>query len=96
MLIKVMEKRVDFLVQSWERVEISDSIYEEVLAKIKAGDITSSNDICDNYPESEWHFDSDSLIEYSQQIYLEDNGGYSTIEVSTTDGEDVYSNSERY
>lgn len=83
---------VDFLVKTWEKIEVSDNIKDEVLEKIKSGEITCSNDICDNYPEEDWELKSESMIEYSEQVSLEDNGGCSTIYVFDDEGNDFYSN----
>jgi hypothetical protein len=83
---------VDFLVKTWERIEVSETIQDEVLGKIKSGEITCSNDICDNYPDTEWEFKSESLIEYTEQVSLEDNGGCATIDVFDDEGNDIYSN----
>ncbi len=87
-----MENRVDFYVKTWEAVNVSDKILEEVKAKITSGEITCSNDICDNYDPEDWTYDTSNMGEYAEQISVMENGGAATIDLSI-DGEDICDNS---
>jgi hypothetical protein len=87
-----MENRVDFYVKTWETVNVSDKILEEVKSKITSGAITCSNDICDNYDPEEWDYDTSNMGTYAEQISVTENGGAATIELSI-DGNDIWDNS---
>jgi hypothetical protein len=74
--------QVDFKVTAWERVEIKDEYVKEVIEKINNRSISSSNDLIEFIEEKGDTFDYGFIPETEEQISLDDNDGYSTIEVS--------------
>jgi hypothetical protein len=81
--------QVDFKVTVWERVIIDDDKLDEVMAKIKSGEITSSDDLlnedCNAYFEG-------TVEETLEQMTPEENDNQSTIEVLDDDGNTICSN----
>jgi hypothetical protein len=71
---------IDFKIITWERVEIPEEKEEEVLELLKQGKIQSSNDIFENIEEEWIGLSYDVIAETEQQISIEENKGYSTIQ----------------
>ena len=74
---------IDFKITAWERVGIKEDYIEEVIAKIKSGEIQTSNDLMD-YPEYMEDFNNGvvELVDGSQEtIAVEENNGQYTIEI---------------
>lgn len=70
---------IDFKVTCWERVEIPKEHEEKVKQALKEGKINSANDVFNlDYDMS---LDCDMLLDTSEQLSIEENGGYSTVEV---------------
>jgi len=87
----------DFKVTIWERLNIDDAEARKiVLADIKAGKVTSGDDIY-NHPyilENDVEVTQEIIHETSEQMSVEENGGSSTIEV--IDGQEtIYFNGEQ-
>lgn len=80
---------VDFKITSWERVSIDDERLDEVLEKIKNGEIQTSNDLV--YTLNDDCSFEGVLYETEEQLSLQDNDGYSTIEI-IQDGRTLYGN----
>ena len=71
---------VDFKVTTWERVQIPEEIKEDVLNKIKTGEINSADDIFSEFDHENLSCDVIDEIP-TEQMSVEENGGSSTIEV---------------
>ena len=70
--------KVDFKITIWERVRVPDNLSEEVLSKLKSGEISSSEDL---YNFLEDGFESEFLLETGEQLLITENDGQATIEV---------------
>jgi hypothetical protein len=82
--------QVDFKVTVWERVTIDDDKLDDVIARIKDGTITSSNDLFDC-------LDDDCIYEGTiddtmEQMLPIENENQSTIEVLNGEGETIFTN----
>jgi hypothetical protein len=80
---------VDFKITAWERVSIGDERLDEVLEKIKNGNIQTSTDLF--YTLNDDCSNEGILYETGEQLSLQDNDGYSTIEI-IQDGRTLYGN----
>lgn len=69
---------VDFKITTWERVEISDEIADEVLKQLKSGESSTANDLCDKFPDEAIY--SGEIPDTSVQMTIEENDGAATIE----------------
>lgn len=79
---------VDFKITTWERVEVPEGKEEEILQAIKDGKITSAEELCQYDPEN---IDgSEHLVNCDEQMSLEKNEGFSTIEVISNDSDSVH------
>lgn len=83
---------IDFKITTWERIQVDDSIKEEVLSKLKSGEITGSSDLFDYFSEEYFSFDPDIIFETSERMTPEENDGMSTIEVFENDHSDIWTN----
>ena len=68
---------IDFKITTWERIRIKDeSLKDEIVAALKSGEITSADDV--------FELDNDAYREalyyVEEQMTVEDNDGFSTIE----------------
>ena len=79
--------RVYIKVTAWERYEIDDSKAEEVKAKLESGEITTGNDIAEMFD-----IGMEIVDDASTDMTLEDNGGYSTIELMLDDNTMIWQN----
>lgn len=80
---------VDFKIITWERVEIPEGKEEEILEALKSGKIECSNDIFNSIEEGCSSLTYEIIPEAEQQLSVEDNDGYSTIEAYESKGDDV-------
>jgi len=73
---------IDFKITTWERVKIPKEKEAEVLKLLKEGKVTSSSDLYDQ-SESEGYinYDCEQLVDTSESLTPEENGGSSTTEV---------------
>jgi hypothetical protein len=71
---------VDFKETVWFRVEVSEENKADVLDKIKSGEITDSNELCDYLEKSGSHD-----IDTAESMTVEENGGCATIQVEDND-----------
>jgi len=81
----------DFKVTSWQRITVPQEQEEKVLDAIKRGDINTASDVY-NFLADEGNVSSENLLETETEITLEDNGGFSTIEVIGDEGESLFKN----
>ena len=82
--------QIDFKVTVWERVTIDDDKLDDVIARIKDGTITSSNDLFDCLDDDcTYEGTIDDTIE--QMLPIE-NENQSTIEVLNGEGETIFTN----
>ena len=86
---------VDFKISVWERVSISDANKTQknnIKNAIKSGEISTSQDLFDYCTENDIPCSFDGNIdETEQKLSLEENDGYSTIEI-IDDGETIFTN----
>lgn len=82
----------DFKITTWERVTVSKENEAKVLQALKNNEINSANDIY-NLLEEDSNIHCDTLLDVSEQMYVEDNGGSATIEVFEN-GEMLFNNSK--
>ena len=75
----------EFKITNWERVRVPSEIEDEVMEKIKSGEIESSNELLEEYPECTFEGEMEDCV--ADQMSLEANGGFSTIEVRKAKGE---------
>lgn len=68
---------VDFKISTWERIEIPEGKESQVKKLIESGEIESANDLSEFLGGTS----SERLMETDEQMTLEENGGYSTIEI---------------
>ena len=81
----------DFKVTSWQRITVPQEQEEKVLDAIKRGDINTASDVY-NFLADEGNVSIENLLETETEITLEDNGGFSTIEVIGDEGESLFKN----
>ena len=80
---------IDFKITTWERIRIKDeSLKDEIVAALKSGEITSADDV--------FELDNDAYKEdlyyVEEQMTVEDNDGFSTIEAYDEEGDLLYQN----
>lgn len=85
--------QIDFKVTAWERVTIDDDKLEEVIAKIKSGEISTANDLVEAYEDSYYE---GVMAETTEQMTPEENDYQSTIEVLNDDSETVFTNADKF
>ena len=71
---------VDFKTTVWERIRVPEEKENDLLAKIELGLINSINDVLTDDVQSE-EYDYEILVDTSEQMEPNENGGQSTIEV---------------
>lgn len=79
---------VDFKITAWERVSIPDNRKEEVLKALKDGTISTANDLIDfleKKNETDYQYEG-MVVESENQLSLELNEGFSTIEAFDDNG----------
>ncbi len=81
---------IDFKITTWERVIVPNNLKDEVLQAIKDEKITSSNGLHDWLSENGHEVDTEYSIipEVEEKMTVEENGGFSTIEVWENDSLD--------
>jgi len=70
--------KVDFKETVWYRIEVADEVKDEVLEKIKSGDIETSFNLLNDYNE---YCMGEFLIDTSESLRLENNKNMTTIDV---------------
>ena len=80
---------IDFKITTWERIRIKDeSLKDEIVAALKSGEITSADDV--------FELDNDAYKEdlyyVEEQMTVEDNDGFSTIEAYDDECNLLYQN----
>lgn len=82
--------QIDFKVTVWERVTIDDDKLDDVIARIKDGTITSSNDLFDCLDDDCTY--EGTIDDTMEQMLPIENGNQSTIEVLNGEGETIFTN----
>jgi hypothetical protein len=80
---------IDFKITTWERIHIEDeSIKDKIVTALKSGKITSADDV--------YELDKDAnrelLYDVEEQMTIEENDGFSTIEAYDEEGALLYQN----
>ena len=78
--------QVDFKITNWERVEIPNDKLAIAIERIKNGTCTQASDLMDigSY---------EGVVEDTgEQMFVEENNGYATIDVFDENGEPVFDN----
>jgi hypothetical protein len=80
---------IDFKITTWERIHIEDeSLKDKIVAALKSGEITSADDV--------FELDNDAYKEdlyyVEEQMTVEDNDGFSTIEAYDDEYNLLYKN----
>ena len=86
--------QVDFKVTVWERVTIDDDKLADVIARIKDGTITSSNDLF-NCLDDDCTYEG-TIDAPMEQMTPQENDYQSTIEVLNDEGETVFTNTDKF
>lgn len=82
--------QVDFKVTVWERVTIDDDKMADVIARIKSGEITTSNELFD-YLDDDCTYEG-TIDDTIEQMTPEENDNQSTIEVLDSESKTVFTN----
>ena len=82
--------QVDFKVTVWERVTIDDDKLDDVIARIKDGTITSSNDLFSCLDDDCTY--EGTIDDTMEQMLPIENDNQSTIEVLNGEGETIFTN----
>jgi hypothetical protein len=82
--------QVDFKVTVWERVTIDDDKLDDVIARIKDGTITSSNDLFSCLDDDCTY--EGTIDDTMETMTPQENDNQSTIEVLNDEGETVFTN----
>lgn len=75
--------KIDFKITSWERIIIPDEIGADIPLKVRKGEITSVNDIFEQYNDGDFTFKP--IDNTDEQMEVSENGGFPTIEVYAED-----------
>jgi hypothetical protein len=86
--------KFDFKITAWERVWIPEDQEEKALDAIKEGVITSSNSLIE-FLDNIDSFTTEIIGETDHQMTVEENDGFSTIEVVDDYGQTIYQNSDK-
>jgi len=79
---------LDVKVTVWERVEFdSEEEMNDVLTKIKSGELKSSNDVCEYLDKGASYID-----DTSEEMNVEENLGMPTMEILNEDGNTIWNN----
>lgn len=70
---------IDFKITKWERIDVDDEIKDEVLEKVKSGEITDANDMWNFFDDDSFTYEE--LDDTSEPMSVADNGGFPTIEI---------------
>lgn len=84
-IFKLSIMLVDFKVAYWERIFVPDMYQDEVIEKIKRGEIKTVNDLLHQYGDEGAFLDSQFGHE---QLTPEEQDGYSTIDILDDDEEE--------
>lgn len=82
----------DFKITVWERVNVPEEIQQEVLELIKKGEITSTEDLYQKYPNED--ISHKSLDNTEEQMTPSANNGCATIQVCNFHEETLFTNSK--
>ena len=85
---------VDFKITTWERIVVPDEYKEIVVEKIKSGEIENGNQLYEfimQEEETDKNLEAFTLKETEDYLSLEQNLGYSTIDVRIGE-ETIYEN----
>ena len=82
--------QVDFKVTVWERVSISDDKLNDVIERIRSGEITSSSDLF-NVLDDDCTYEG-IIDDTMEPLTPEENDNQSTIEAMTNKGKTVFTN----
>ena len=86
--------QVDFKVTVWERVTIDDDKLDDVIARIKDGTITTSNELFDCLGDNCTY---EGIIDDTmEEMTLQQNNYQSTVEVLNGEGETVFTNTDKF
>lgn len=87
--------KIDFLIQTWERIIVTGTAEQklEVVATIREGLVTTSNDLIEYLDEQGIEYDfQGTMAELDTPVSVEANGGCSTLDVTGEDGIELYKN----
>jgi hypothetical protein len=80
---------IDFKITTWERIHIEDeSLKDKIVAALKSGEITSADDVYELDKDANREF----LYDVEEQMTIEDNDGFSTIEAYEDEDTLLYKN----
>jgi len=80
--------KVYFKITTWEEVTVDEKDEKDLFEKIKKGEITSSEDVYNNFSSANGKLETD----VEEQMTVEENGGCGTIEVYDNNGVIKYTN----
>jgi hypothetical protein len=80
---------LDFKVSKWRRVYIPDDKVEEVIERLKNGDVDTPYDLVDEH-EGCWFMATDVDEECEEPLTVEDNNGDPVQQVFDKDGKCIY------
>ena len=73
---------IDFKITMWERIHVPNGIEDELVNKIKSGEITSTNECYGVFGgDIDNHYEL--LLDTSEDMSPEENSGFPTIEIHT-------------
>lgn len=78
---------VDFKITIWERSAIPQDLEPMVREMLKNGKITSANDLHAAFDDQ---ISTDTMYDTSEQMSVEDNGGFTTIEAFEGEWEEAF------
>ena len=82
--------QVDFKITTWERITIPQELQEAVTKGILNEEITCSDDLIEMFGDD--CFNEGILSDVSQQMTIEENDHYPTIEVINDKGDTIFDN----
>jgi len=82
----------DFKITAWERVNVNEEDEGKVLQAIKDGKIKSSNDVYEFLGYQTKGIDCHKIDDTEEQMTLERNNGYTTIDVIDDEGDSIWQN----
>jgi hypothetical protein len=81
---------IDIKVTVWERIEFhSEEEMNDVLAKLRSGELESGCDIADYLDRSSSYIDNTS-----EEVRIHENNGMATMEVLNEDGNTIWNNAD--
>ena len=81
----------DFKKTIWERIEVDPKHEERVLQEIKSGKITTGSDVY-RFVDGEYFINCENIDDTEEYMSVEENKGYSTIDVNDDEGETIWKN----